>query len=330
MVFLKTVLKYRPHLLEWCIASSVAVHLGLLGTVFHWQTTLKTATSSAENIPVDWITIVPPIQSDSSAVTSTALPQKTSTLNAIVSSKAWPNSHRSIPKIEDKNDKSLRQKTSSQPYANLDLRNSNDLSNHDRKAQEAFDSPFAAPATTSSLASPPSSTQPTELTTPDDSEAKPAVQSGLQNLTPSNETIATTTVNPAPVGRLQSSPGRSISPTRSTPKATPIPTPPPTPVPTPIPTPVPTPPPAPEVFQCLVCPPPSHYPQEARLSAHSGSVQVIIDVHPEGYVLSAQLGSSSGSGILDQAALDTVQTWQFTTTANGRSGIPVYVDFKLE
>jgi TonB family protein len=316
--------------LEWCIASSVAVHLGLLGTIFHWQTTLKIATASTENIPVDWITIVPQMQADSSTVASTALPQQASPLNPIASSKEWPTTHRSIPKIQDENEKSVRQRTSTQPYANLDLRNSHNLSNHDRNAQEPLDSPSAIPTATSRLVIPSSSTQPTDPTPPDDSEAKPPVQSGLQNLTSSNGTIATTTANPAPVGRPQSSPEGSMSPARSTPKATPIPTPPPTPIHTPIPTPVPTPPPAPEVFQCLVCPPPSHYPQQARLSAHSGSVQVIVDVHPEGYVIAAQLGSSSGSGILDQAAIETVQTWQFTTTANGRSGVPVYVDFKLE
>jgi len=95
-----------------------------------------------------------------------------------------------------------------------------------------------------------------------------------------------------------------------------------------MPTPIPTPPPTPEVFQCVACPRPA-YPSEARRSAHSGSVQVIVDVSPSGAVLSAALGSSSGSPDLDQAAMSTVQTWQFTPTADGRWGVPVYVDFQL-
>jgi TonB family protein len=102
----------------------------------------------------------------------------------------------------------------------------------------------------------------------------------------------------------------------------------PTPVPTPAPTPVPTPPPAPEVFECVACPRPA-YPAQARRSGHSGSVQVILDVSPSGSVVSAALGSSSGSPDLDQAAIATVQTWQFTATGDGRWGVPVYVDFEL-
>jgi TonB family protein len=45
--------------------------------------------------------------------------------------------------------------------------------------------------------------------------------------------------------------------------------------------------------------------------------------------VSAALGSSSGSPDLDQAAIATVQTWQFTATGDGRWGVPVYVDFEL-
>jgi TonB family protein len=101
--------------------------------------------------------------------------------------------------------------------------------------------------------------------------------------------------------------------------------------PTPIltPTPIPTPEPPPENFACIACPPPPRYPHSAHLAAINGSVQVIIDVDRQGFVTAADLGTSSGSAELDNAAIVTVRNWQFTPTRAGRYGIPVYVDFEL-
>ena len=110
----------------------------------------------------------------------------------------------------------------------------------------------------------------------------------------------------------------------------PIPTPAPTPIPTPEPTPAPTPEFIPETFSCIACPPPAHYPRGAHLAAVGGSVQLRVDVSPEGWVMSATIAASSGSAELDQEAIVTVQNWQFTATAAGRYGVPVYVDFQLE
>ena len=113
-------------------------------------------------------------------------------------------------------------------------------------------------------------------------------------------------------------------------RSTSIPTPAPTPIPTPEPTPAPTPEFMPETFSCIACPPPAHYPRSAHLAAVGGSVQLRVDVSPEGWVMSATIAASSGSAELDQEAIVTVQNWQFTATAAGRYGVPVYVDFELE
>lgn len=103
----------------------------------------------------------------------------------------------------------------------------------------------------------------------------------------------------------------------------------PTATPTPIPSPEPTPEPPPEEFICIACPPPPRYPHSAHLAAINGTVQVIINVDRQGFVTTANLGASSGSAELDNAAIATVRNWQFTPTRSGRYGVPVYVDFEL-
>jgi len=103
----------------------------------------------------------------------------------------------------------------------------------------------------------------------------------------------------------------------------------PTATPTPIPSPEPTPEPPPEEFICIACPPPPRYPHRAHLDAINGTVQVIINVDRQGFVTTANLGASSGSAELDNAAIATVRNWQFTPTRSGRYGVPVYLDFEL-
>ena len=121
--------------------------------------------------------------------------------------------------------------------------------------------------------------------------------------------------------------GSGIGSGQGQPSSNPKPTP--TAISTPVPTPIPTPEPTPEEFTCIACPPPPRYPHSAHLAAINGTVQVIINVDRQGFVTTANLGASSGSAELDNAAIATVRNWQFTPTRSGRYGVPVYVDFEL-
>ncbi|GAB4169163.1 MAG: hypothetical protein Fur0032_07620 [Terrimicrobiaceae bacterium] len=66
---------------------------------------------------------------------------------------------------------------------------------------------------------------------------------------------------------------------------------------------------------------PPRYPEFARRKGWEGLVVVRIVVDPTGRPRSAKVQAGSGYGVLDQAALQTVKSWQFHPRVVG--GIPV-------
>lgn len=336
MFLCNKLLKFRPNVLSSCIISSIALHGTILVVVFSGKLLSGIAFSTDSSIPVEWITIASESQSEPNNIKSKHInSEETDSIedNAPVHDNAL---------VQDKSLESLTSVSSL--YHELQNKNRSQQSNSNSNFNTNINSNSSVPDTSETLLKPSQSSAPSseEGTTLGDSsftafpEADPESFAGSKTLQESGNPSASGSQNYQSAGRgLEESGGLSGDskgsgsggsgsrpPAVRTPP-TPVPTPMPTPVPTPMPTPV------PEVFQCLSCPRPT-YPRAAHQNAHSGSVQVIIDVAPSGAVLSAALGSSSGSPELDQAALGTVQTWQFTPTADGRWGVPVYVDFVLE
>ncbi len=71
--------------------------------------------------------------------------------------------------------------------------------------------------------------------------------------------------------------------------------------------------------QPQTCPPPL-YPALARRLGHEGTVKVRVTISAAGAVTRAEVQQSSGSHILDKAALYAVRTWTFRPASrNGRS-----------
>lgn len=64
--------------------------------------------------------------------------------------------------------------------------------------------------------------------------------------------------------------------------------------------------------------PAPRYPRNALRSGIEGTVQVLVDVGPDGTPTSVSLAAGSGNRELDRAALDAVRRWRFTPAmANG-------------
>jgi protein TonB len=67
----------------------------------------------------------------------------------------------------------------------------------------------------------------------------------------------------------------------------------------------------------------------ARRMGESGEVRLDVHVGPDGSVLDVQLRASSGSPLLDRAAIDTVRRWRFRpATVDGQAVPEWYRDWK--
>lgn len=80
--------------------------------------------------------------------------------------------------------------------------------------------------------------------------------------------------------------------------------------------------------------PPPPYPEEARRLKEEGLAVIRAEVDPEGKVSSAALAQSTGFPLLDEAALRTVEGWQFKPARVAGVAIPtsvaIPVRFKLK
>ncbi|TVQ16106.1 MAG: TonB family protein [Leptolyngbya sp. DLM2.Bin15] len=76
---------------------------------------------------------------------------------------------------------------------------------------------------------------------------------------------------------------------------------------------------------CQHCPSP-RYPQSALDANIEGTVGIMVDISPSGAVVYANVVSSSGSSVLDQAAVSTVRgQWRFQPISGGANGVMVSV-----
>jgi protein TonB len=75
------------------------------------------------------------------------------------------------------------------------------------------------------------------------------------------------------------------------------------------------------------------YPQSARRSGTQGKVLLEVNVTPEGTAREVSVATSSGSSLLDDAALDAVRQWKFIPARSGgeivEAKVIVPVEFKL-
>lgn len=80
--------------------------------------------------------------------------------------------------------------------------------------------------------------------------------------------------------------------------------------------------------------PPPHYPSEAKHRSIEGRVVLDVRVSAEGHATHVSVDDSSGSDLLDEAALEAVSNWKFIpASANGEnvaSSVRVPVVFKLK
>lgn len=75
--------------------------------------------------------------------------------------------------------------------------------------------------------------------------------------------------------------------------------------------------------------PPPPYPLEARRQKLEGSVLLTADVDDKGQVTSVALKQSSGSGFLDDSALQTVKTWRFKPARLAGIAVSTSVDIPI-
>lgn len=81
---------------------------------------------------------------------------------------------------------------------------------------------------------------------------------------------------------------------------------------------------------CRRCPKPS-YPRSALNAGAEGTVNIMVDINPDGAVTSASLVGSSGHASLDQAALSAVRSrWRFQPIRGGASGVVISVVMTIE
>lgn len=80
--------------------------------------------------------------------------------------------------------------------------------------------------------------------------------------------------------------------------------------------------------------PPPPYPQAARRNGEEGTVMLRVLVDPEGAPVQVVLDKSSGSSLLDSAAVDAVRSWRFVPARRGRQNVEGWVRvpivFRLE
>jgi periplasmic protein TonB len=80
--------------------------------------------------------------------------------------------------------------------------------------------------------------------------------------------------------------------------------------------------------------PPPAYPLSARRRRIEGTATVRAEISAEGECLRAELKTSSGAPILDEAALEAVKKWRFTPAKRAGLAVVAWVEapitFKLE
>lgn len=79
---------------------------------------------------------------------------------------------------------------------------------------------------------------------------------------------------------------------------------------------------------CVSCEKPS-FPAGAKERGLQGQVRLSIDVAPSGVVEDVRLLTSSGHPELDQAAMEQVKRWRFTTSTQGKKGLSARINFEL-
>ncbi len=79
---------------------------------------------------------------------------------------------------------------------------------------------------------------------------------------------------------------------------------------------------------------PPRYPAEAMSARVEGSTLLRATVNDEGHVIQIEVNRSSGSSVLDQAAMSAVAMWRFdpqrSTFRGGSQTVLVPIEFKLE
>lgn len=75
--------------------------------------------------------------------------------------------------------------------------------------------------------------------------------------------------------------------------------------------------------------PPPPYPRLARRKGFEGKVLMDVWVGEDGQVSDIKIAQSSGYGILDRAALKTVQTWRFEPARSGGKAIAMWVEVPI-
>ena len=75
------------------------------------------------------------------------------------------------------------------------------------------------------------------------------------------------------------------------------------------------------------------YPKAAFRAGAEGTVEIAVEVNPDGSVASAVVASSSGHDLLDKSALDTVRAWRFKSARKdgvlSKSVVRVPITFRL-
>ncbi|MCT7952150.1 TonB family protein [Ancylothrix sp. C2] len=80
---------------------------------------------------------------------------------------------------------------------------------------------------------------------------------------------------------------------------------------------------------CVSCNKPA-YPISARRQKREGVVEVLLNIDPDGNVVDASIATSSGHEDFDQAAINTVRNWKFSSSESGVQGKIVAVRFDLD
>lgn len=75
--------------------------------------------------------------------------------------------------------------------------------------------------------------------------------------------------------------------------------------------------------------PPPRYPPAARRNGHEGRVMLKVLVNPDGAPARVEIDQSSGSPLLDGAALDAVRGWRFVPARRGAQNVEGWVRVPL-
>ncbi|MBV1776873.1 energy transducer TonB [Burkholderiaceae bacterium DAT-1] len=76
--------------------------------------------------------------------------------------------------------------------------------------------------------------------------------------------------------------------------------------------------------------PPPDYPRQAQVQGWEGKVVLRIRVSPDGHPQEVQVKTSSGRKILDDAAINTVQRWQFAPAKRGQTAVEGWATVPIE